>query len=95
MEKKYMIPADLFHQIKDVICILRLPHIMQHLSKIDRMTAKDIIDIAIKLDQVETRRVLNHILRTAYQNKDLHTIEQIRTAKIELDNEPEGVDAIG
>ena len=95
MEKRYTISADLFHQIKDVISILRLPHIMQHISNVDRMTAKDILDVSMKLDQVETRRILNHILRTAYQNKDTTTIEQIRNAKMELDNTPEGVDAVG
>lgn len=95
MEKRYTISAELFHQLKDVICILRLPHIMQHIARVDNLTARELNDIAMKLDQIETRRVLNDVLRKAYQNNDIKTLEMIRAAKLELDNTPEGVDAVG
>ena len=95
MEKRYNVPAELFHQIKDVICILRLPHIMEHINKVDKLTARELNDISMKLDQIETRRILNHVLRTAYQNNDIKALEMIRAAKLELDNTPEGVDAVG
>lgn len=95
MEKRYTITAELFHQLKDVMCILSLPHIMEHIKKVDNLTAREIIDITMKLDQIETRRILNHVLRTAYQNNDIKALEMIRAAKLELDNTPEGVDAVG
>lgn len=95
MEKQYTIPAELFQQLKDVISILRLPHIMQHISKVDKMTARDLVEISMKLDQIETRRMLNSALRMAYRLKDINALGQIRALKRELCDEPDEVDAVG
>ncbi len=95
MEKRYTIPAELFTQIKDLLSILTLPHIMDHIKNVDRLTANDILSVHLSIDQIATRRIITDMMRTAWQSGDKNAVIDLRKLRDDMNKAPEGVDAYG
>lgn len=82
-EKRYTIDAALFKQLKDVLTILSMPHILDQIKAVDILTAKDIIALSMELDRISTIRCINEAMHRLYNNGDTDGLKKLRDIKAE------------
>ena len=86
-EKRYTIGAGLFIQLTDIFDMLMSPEMLEHIKKLDILTAQDIKSAYLQIQNIKMQRYLNNMMRKAYLSGNMDAVDIFRKTKQKMETE--------